>query len=159
MMLLAGAVLATCGMGVASGSPAATTLSEPSHSGELLPCSAHPGHTPSADDLEQPVDPGWECKSSDNICGLRDKRQLSNPARVDWSTLLDDTAEMKELVKKGIDPNSPEGIRLKNKAESRLRAACEAEMDAGGHCSVWKAISHTDGRDIPDITEAVRLRL
>lgn len=154
-MLLAGAVLTTGGMGVASGSPATTSpLPQPSS----IEAWTHDIEAWTHDHARA-VDPGWECKSSDNICGLRDKRQLSNPAQVDWSSLLDDTPEMQEMTKKGIDPNSPEGIRLKNKAESRLRAACEAEMDAGGHCSVWKAISHKDGRDIPDITEAVRARL
>ena len=116
-----------------------------------VPCSElHDRHDDASD---------WICKSSDNICGLRDKRTLSNPAKVDWDTLLAETPELEEIERKGIDPNSPEGIRLRQKGVERLTKACEAEREANSHCSVWKEISHKDGRTIPDLTELVRARL
>ena len=104
-------------------------------------------------------DKGWICDAADNICGLRDKRKLSLPAKVDWDALLDATSEIQEMKKNGIDPDTPEGIRLRQKAKERVTKACEAERQASGYCSVWKDISHKDGRSITDITAQVRARL
>ena len=107
----------------------------------------------------QPDADDWVCREADNICGLRDKRTLSSPAKVDWDTLLGETPEMEEMDRKGIDPNSARGIELRQKAVDRLTTACEEARDAAGHCSVWKSIRHKDGRDIADLTEDVRGRL
>ena len=115
-------------------------------------------HTPLANSVVPDAD-DWVCREEDNICGLRDKRTLSSPAKVDWDTLLGETPEMEEMDRKGIDPNSARGIELRQKAVERLTAACEAARDAAGHCSVWKSIRHKDGRDIADLTEDVRGRL
>ncbi len=122
-------------------------------------------HEPLADILAEVTgslvedDKGWICDAADNICGLRDKRKLSLPARVDWDALLDATPEIQEMKKNGVDPDTPEGIRLRQKAKERVTKACEAERLASGYCSVWKDISHKDGRSITDITAQVSARL
>lgn len=109
--------------------------------------------------LEPVLSADWILNEADNICGLREKKKLSNPASIDWSTLLDETPEMERIQRNGIDPESPEGIQLRQRAMERLTRHCKAEMDAQGHCSVWKSISHRDGRAISAITAAVRTRL
>lgn len=117
-------------------------------------------HGLASQSLEQvALDDGWILEEADNICGLREKRKLSNPAAVDWTALLDETPEMRRIQRDGIDPETPEGIQLRQRARERLTRHCKSEMDAQGHCSVWKTISHRDGRAITDITAAVRRRL
>ena len=102
---------------------------------------------------------GWRAQAEDNIVGLRDPKKLSNPALVDYSALMAATPEMKRIKREGIDESSPEGIQLKNRASSKVATACETVMNAGGHCSVWKTISHEDGRTITDLTTKVKRRL
>ena len=101
----------------------------------------------------------WICDRADNICGLDDPKTLSNPAKVDYQKLLDATAEYKKIKDEKIDVNSAEGIQLRQKAAERVRDACEKVRAAKSYCSVWKAISHQDGRAIPDITDAVKAEL
>lgn len=98
----------------------------------------------------------WVLKSADNICGLKDANQLSNPAVIDYDAALAATPEMKKIKDQKIDPNSPEGIRLSNAAVDRLTKACEEIRTQLGHCSVWKEIRHKDGRVIADITDKVK---
>jgi hypothetical protein len=98
----------------------------------------------------------WIVKATDNICGLKDANQLSNPAVVDYEALLSNTPEMKQMRDQKIDPNSPEGIRLANAAADRVQQACETVRSSLGHCSVWKEIRHRDGRTITDITNQVK---
>ena len=112
-----------------------------------------------APSLEPASSAGWILNEADNICGLRDRKKLSTPATIDWPTLLDETPEMERIQRDGIDPETPEGIQLRQRAMERLTRHCKAEMDAQGHCSVWRAISHQDGRAISVITAAVRTRL
>jgi len=101
----------------------------------------------------------WICDRSDNICGLDDPRMLSKPCKVDYDALLKATPEMKKIANDKIDPNSSEGINLRQKAVDRIRDKAEAIRSANGYCSVWKAISHKDGRSIPDITDLVKAQL
>jgi hypothetical protein len=101
----------------------------------------------------------WITNSSDNVCGLRDPRMLSNPAKIDYDALLAATPEMEKVKKDGIQPDSVEGIQLKQKAIDRVTKACESVRVAQGHCSVWKTISHKDARSIPDITSLVKAKL
>jgi hypothetical protein len=101
----------------------------------------------------------WICDRSDNICGLDDPRMLSKPCKVDYDALLKATPEMKKIVNDKIDPNSSEGINLRQKAVDRIRDKAEAVRTAQGYCSVWKTISHKDGRTIPDITDLVKAQL
>src|SRR4029078_12180398 len=101
----------------------------------------------------------WICDRSDNICGLDDPRMLSKPWKVDYDALLKATPEKKKIVNDKIDPNSSEGINLRQKAVDRIRDKAEAVRVAQGYCSVWKTISHKDGRTIPDITDLVKAQL
>lgn len=101
----------------------------------------------------------WICDRSDNICGLDDARMLSKPAKIDYDALLKATPEMKKIVSDKIDPNSSEGINLRQRAVDRVREKAEAVRTANGYCSVWKTISHKDGRAIPDITDLVKAQL
>ena len=102
---------------------------------------------------------GWRAQAEDNIVGLRDPKKLSNPSLVDYSALMAATAEMKRIKREGIDESSPEGIQLKNRAAGKVATACETVMNAEGHCSVWKTISHEDGRTVTDLTTKVKRRL
>lgn len=98
---------------------------------------------------------GWQVDKSDNICGLDDARQLSNPVVVDYDRLMAATPEMKRLKDEKIDPNSSEGIQLRQKAVDRIREKSEALRVQKGYCSVWKAARHSDGRAIADVTDSV----
>lgn len=102
---------------------------------------------------------GWRARAEDNIVGLRDPKKLSNPAKVDYPALMALTAEMKRIKREGIDESSPEGIQLRNRAASKVASACEHVMNADGHCSVWKGITHSDSRTVVDLTTKVKRRL
>jgi len=97
----------------------------------------------------------WIVKAADNICGLSDASQLSNPAKVDFDELMGATPEMQEIEDNGVDPDSPEGVRLKTAAADRVTKASEKVRVDEGHCSVWKKIRHKDGRDITDLTDEI----
>jgi len=105
------------------------------------------------------MQPSWVCDRSDNICGLDDPKMLSKPAKIDYDALLKATPEMKKIGADKIDPNSSEGINLKSRAADRVREKADAVRAAQGYCSVWKTISHKDGRTIPDITDLVKAQL
>ena len=102
---------------------------------------------------------GWIVDRSDNICGLDDPKMLSKPAKVDYDAVLRATPEMKKIKDDKIDPNSPEGIQLRQAAASRVQKAAEKVRSTNGYCSVWKTIRHQDGRAIPDVTDAVKAQL
>ena len=102
---------------------------------------------------------GWVVDKADNICGLDDPKMLSKPAKVDYDALLKATPEMKKIKDDKIDPNSPQGIQLRQAAATRVQTAAEKVRVADGYCSVWKTIRHQDGRAIPDITDAVKVQL
>lgn len=97
----------------------------------------------------------WTAKAEDNICGLRDLSQVSNPAVIDFQACLDATPEMKKVKSEKIDLKSPEGIRLLTEATNRVTEACESVAKANGYCSIWKSIKHKDGRVITDVSNAV----
>jgi hypothetical protein len=105
------------------------------------------------------VGTGWVVDRADNICGLDDPKMLSKPAKLDYDTLLRATPEMKKVKDDKIEPNSPQGIQLRQAAATRVQTAADKVRAADGYCSVWKTIKHTDGRTIPDITEAVKALL
>jgi len=98
---------------------------------------------------------GWTAAEEDNICGIADLRKVACPAAVDYDELLRATPQMREIDRKGIDPESAEGKALRKGARTLITKTCEVVRDAKGYCSVWKAISHQDGRTIPDVTEDV----
>jgi hypothetical protein len=101
----------------------------------------------------------WIVDRADNICGLDDAKMLSKPAKIDYDALLKCTAEMKKIRDDKIDPGSPEGIRLRQAAVDRVRAAADKVRVAEGYCSVWKAVRHVDGRTITDVTDLVKAQL
>lgn len=103
--------------------------------------------------------PAWIVRPCDNICGLRDARMLSNPARVDLVALLDATPEMALLAREGAEPDSAIWLQLRQKALDRCTRVCEALRVLGGYCSIWSAIEHRDGRGVPDLTEIARARV
>jgi len=102
---------------------------------------------------------GWIAERTESICGLDDPKTLSNPAKVDYDALLKATPEYKKMKDEKIDPNSAEGIQLRQKGCERVRDACEKLRAAKGYCSVWKLVRHSDGRAVPDITDAVKDQL
>jgi len=102
---------------------------------------------------------GWIVDRSDNVCGLDDPKMLSKPAKIDYDALLKATPEIKKIKDDKIDPNSPEGIQLRQAAASRVQKAAEKVRSTNGYCSIWKTIRHQDGRAIPDVTDAVKAQL
>lgn len=98
----------------------------------------------------------WIARKEDNICGLREPSQVSNPAQVDYAACLKATPEMKEMKRDDVDPNTPKGIQLKTAAVNRVRKACETVRAQNGHCSVWKKIRHKDGRAVASLTDLVK---
>ena len=93
---------------------------------------------------------------SDNICGLDQPRQLTNPAVVDYASLVAATSEYQKIQKNKSDPNSSEGITLMTKARARVLTACESVRSTNGHCSVWKQIRRRDKKAVTDITDAAK---
>ena len=94
----------------------------------------------------------WRTNPKDNICGLTSPRQLTQPARIDYRTALASTPEMKDLKRRGISLDSAEGQILRERAADRVRMIGSKLMKRKGHCSLWKEISHSNNRLIPDIT-------
>jgi len=101
----------------------------------------------------------WIARTTDNICGLSNLNQLSNPAEVDFAACLAVTPQMKKMRDEKIDPSSPDGIRLHTEAVNRVKDACEKVRVANGYCSVWKEIRHKDRRAIPSVTDKVKAEL
>ena len=97
----------------------------------------------------------WTAEVEDNICGIANLKRVSKPAAVDYEQLLGETPQIRELERKDIDPDSVQGRALRKAARTLITKSCEKARKAEGYCSVWKAISHEDGRTIPDITEDV----
>ena len=120
---------------------------------------AYAGENPTSVTTGHEVGTGWVVDKADNICGLDDPKMLSKPAKVDYDALLKATAEMKKIKDDKIDPNSPQGIQLRQAAATRVQKAADKVRAADGYCSVWKSIRHQDGRVIPDITDAVKAQL
>jgi hypothetical protein len=127
----------------------------------LLPClagAARPqGNATPA--LDNPPAAGWVVDRADNICGLDDPKTLSKPAKVDYDALLKATPQYKKIRDNKIDPNSPEGIQLRQEGANKVRDACDKIRQQDGYCSVWKTIRHSDGRAVADITDLVKAQL
>lgn len=129
----------------------------------VLPATATLPVAPAATVASPTLDDGrgtpYNVNKSDNICGLDEPRQLTNPAVVDYDALIKQTAEHKKLVKDKIDENSSEGITLMSKARAKVLKACESVRATAGHCSVWKEIKRRDKRAVTDITDLVKRQL
>jgi len=121
--------------------------------------------TPTSGPVEGPainapnVGSDWVVKSEDSVCGVSEARQITNPAKVDYTKLMDATPEMKELTRKGIKKDSARGQTLVTAARDRVRRAANSVMSEKGHCSVWKKISHKKKTAVTDITDAVKKKL
>ena len=105
------------------------------------------------------VEAKWIAEEDDNICGIRDLKKISNPAKVDYDGLWDATPQIKKMKEKKIDPESTEGKALRSQAKTLITKTCELVRSAKGHCGIWKAIKNSDGRTIPDVTDDVKEKL
>lgn len=101
----------------------------------------------------------WTVKTEDSVVGVSAARQITNPAKVNYSKLLKATPEMKEIKKDGIDKNSAQGLVLVSKAKARVARVSREIMTAKGYCSVWKKISHKKEQAVTDITALVKAKL
>lgn len=101
----------------------------------------------------------WVAEEDDNICGIKDLKKVSNPAKVDYDGLWDATPQIKKMKEKKIDPESTEGKALRSQAKTLITKTCELVRSAKGHCGVWKTIKNSDGRAIPDVTDDVKDKL
>lgn len=146
---------------VLPGSSPATPAAEMASSGSIATNSAAPAEqvaVPSAQPDDGRGTP-YKLDKDDAICGLSEARQLTSPAKVDFKALMAATAEMKELRRKKIDPNSARGIELTCKARELVRDACSLVRTENSHCSIWKKISRRDKQAVPDVTSAVKDKL
>jgi hypothetical protein len=116
---------------------------------------AAPSYEQAASETLSATASSWSTISKNNVCGLTNPRQLTQPARIDYRTVLEATAEMKDLKQRGISLDSAEGQILRERAADRVRQIGSKLMRKRGHCSLWKEISHRDGRQIPDLTSAL----
>ena len=105
------------------------------------------------------VEAKWIAEEDDNICGIKDLKKVSNPAKVDYDGLWDATPQIKKMKEKKIDPESTEGKALRSQAKTLITKTCELVRAAKGHCGVWKTIKNEDGRKIADVTEDVKEKL
>jgi hypothetical protein len=105
------------------------------------------------------VEAKWVADEDDNICGIKDLKKVSNPAKVDYDDLWDATPQIKKMKEKKIDPESTEGKALRNQAKTLITKTCELVRSAKGHCGVWKTIKNADGRTVPNVTDDVKDKL
>lgn len=105
--------------------------------------------------IENDAGPVWIVKPEDSICGLDDPRMLSAPAKLQYDRIYRATPEVRRMEKEGIDPASATGILLRQQAQDRIYRTCEFVRERDGYCSIWKAIRHVDGRQVPDVTDKV----
>ncbi len=122
-----------------------------------------PGSAVASSLVRQATDDGrgspYILEKSDNICGLDEAKQLSNPAKVDYDALLEVTPQIKQMKRDKIDPNSAKGIQLRTEAEALVRDTCEKIRADKSYCSVWKKIDRRDGGKITDITDKVKKQI
>jgi len=97
----------------------------------------------------------WRAEARDNICGVSNPRHVTNPAVVDYKDVLNATPEMRDLDSRDIDPRSAEGQILRQRAVDHVRRVGSKVMRKSGNCSMWKRISHRDGRQVRDLTDQV----
>ena len=101
----------------------------------------------------------WIADEEDNICGIKDLKKVSNPAKVVYDDLWDATPQIKKMKEKKIDPESAEGKALRSQAKTLITKSAELVRAAKGHCGIWKTIKNEDGRKIPDVTDDVMDKL
>ena len=101
----------------------------------------------------------WVIQAEDSVCGVVEARQIRKPAKVDFDRLVDLTPEGKKVLRDRIDLDSAEGVRLMNRAKSRVRDASAIIMKRQGYDSVWKDISSKKGTYITDLTAYVEIEI
>lgn len=101
----------------------------------------------------------WVADEDDNICGIKDLKKISNPAKVDYDALWEATPQIKKMKEKKIDPESTEGKALRSEAKTLVTKTCELVRSSGGYCGVWKSIKNEDGRTVTDITDDVKKKI
>ena len=101
----------------------------------------------------------WVANEEDNICGIKDLKKVSNPAKVDYDGLWEATPQIKKMKEKKIDPESAEGKALRSQAKTLITKTCESVRAAKGHCGIWKTIKNEDKRSVPDVTKDVKDKL
>jgi len=127
-----------------------------------VPASAIPAPTPQETGVYSRDDgrgTDYVVSKTDNICGLDNPKQLTRPAKVNYSKLLKATPEMQTMKRERIKSDSPRGINLRTEAENRIRKACEKIRGQKSYCSVWKRITRRDAKAISDITKEVLSQL
>ena len=115
------------------------------------------GAAPSSEGATVEID--WVVEAEDSVCGVVEARQIRKPGKVDFDRLVDLTPEGKRVRRDRIDPNSAEGVRLLNRAKSRVRDASAVIMKRQGYDSVWKRISSKKGAYIADLTAYVEIEI
>jgi len=99
----------------------------------------------------------WEADSSDNVCGVSDARQVTNPLVVEYDVVLNEAPSYKKITKNNIDINSAEGIILLAAAKGEVKKSCKTVQLAENGCSVWKKIVHKAGlKTAKNITSSVK---
>jgi hypothetical protein len=101
----------------------------------------------------------WIANEDDNICGIKDLKKVSSPAKVDYDELWEATPQIKKMKEKKIDPESTEGKALRSQAKTLITKTCESVRSSKSYCSVWKAIKNEDKRTVPDLTKDVKDKL
>jgi hypothetical protein len=101
----------------------------------------------------------WIVEAEDSVCGVHEARQIQKPAKVRFDHLVAITPEGRKLKRDRIDPDSAEGVRLTNRAKSRVRDAASVIMKRQGFDSVWKRISSRKGAYIVDVTAYVEIEI
>jgi len=127
----------------------------------ILSCLALGGsaHSQPAPALAAVLEAKWIASEDDNICGIKDLKKVSNPAKVAYDELWDATPQIKKMKEKKIDPESTEGKALRSQAKTLITKKCEEVRSAKAHCGVWKAIKNEDKRVVPDLTKDVKDKL
>jgi len=127
----------------------------------ILSCFALGGSAQSEPALERAaiVESKWVANEEDNICGIKDLKKVSNPAKVDYDELWEATPQIKKMKEKKIDPESAEGKALRSQAKTLITKTCESVREAKGHCGIWKSIKNEDKRSVPDVTKDVKDKL
>ena len=101
----------------------------------------------------------WVAVEDDNICGIKDLKKVSNPAKVDYDELWEATPQIKKMHEKKIDAESTEGKALRSQAKTLITKTCELVRSAKGYCGIWKTIKNEDGRTVPNATADVKAKL
>lgn len=105
------------------------------------------------------VSAGWIADEADNVCGVRSARQITHPASIKYSELLDATPEVQRMKRDGISRDSAQGQVLYAAAVDRVTQAARRVMNSNSYCSVWKQVRHQDGRSVPDVSSEVKAEL